>query len=266
MPLQCKDCRKFFSVRYGKVMQDSNLRSQTWLLALYALSTRLTGTSSLKLSRDLCVTQKRAWILAHRVRDAMCPADQLFSGPVEADETYVEGKEKNKRHYQRMEATDGPAGKAIVAGVREREMGRVTVRVVPDTVAVALVRMVMGHTEHGALVYTDEAKGYLPLKKRSYGYLSVKHSVSGFVCDQAHTNGMEPFWATLKRGYHGVYHSMDKGHLHLYVDELQTRHNERPKVTIDQVASLIRRMVGCRLSYKDLIADGPRAQRDRVAV
>jgi len=265
MPLRCKDCRKFFSVRYGTVMQDSNLGLQTWFLAFYLLTTGLKGTSSLKLRRDLGVTQKTAWFLAHRIREAMRQDDPRFSGPVEADETYIGGLEKNKHKDKRMKAAGGLVGKAIVAGVKDRETGQIAARVVPDTTSDSLVGMVQDHAEQGAMVYTDEAKGYLPLTGRGYGHESVKHTVSEYVRDKAHTNGMESHWATLKRGYHGVYHSMSHEHLHRYVAEFQCRHNERPKDTIVQMAELIRRKDGRRLTHRELIADGVRASRDRVA-
>lgn len=265
MPLRCKDCRRFFSVRYGTVMQDSNLGLQTWLLAFYLLTTGLKGTSSLKLRRDLGVTQKTAWFLAHRIREAMRQDYPLFAGPVEADETYVGGREKNRHRHKRMKAAEGPVEKSIVAGVRDRESGQVATRVVPDTTSDSLVGMVRDHAESGAMVYTDEAKSYLTLRKHGYGHEAVKHSVSEYVRGKAHTNGMESYRATLKRGYHGVYHSMSREHLDRYMAEFQCRHNERPKDTIVQMAELIRRMDGRRLTYRELIADGPSASRDRVA-
>lgn len=265
MPLLCNDCRKFFSVRYGTVMQDSNLGLLTWLLAFYLFPTGLKGTSSLKLRRDLEVAQKTVCFLAHRIREAMRQDDPLFSGPAEADETYVGGLKKNNHKDKRMKAPGGLVGRAIVAGVRDRESRQISARVVPDTTSDSLVGMVQDHAEHGAMVYTDEAKGYLPLRKHGYGREAAKHSVSEYVRDQARTSGMESHWATLKRSNHGVYHWMSHGLLHRYVDEFQCRHNERPQDTIVQMAELIRCMDGRELTYKELIAEGPRANRDRVA-
>ena len=193
-------------------------------------------------------------------------ADPLFSWPVEADETYVGGLEKSKHKDKRMKAAGGPVGKAIVAGASSRQSGQVAARVVPDTTSNSLVDMVQDHTEKGTMVYTDEAKGYLLLKKQRYGHEAVKHSVSTYVRDQAHTSGLESYWTMLNRGNHGVYHSMSHEHLHCCIDKFQSRHNERPKDTSVQIAELIRRVDGCRLTCRNLIADGPRASRDRVAM
>lgn len=261
MPWHCKDCRKYFSVKYGTVMQSSKLGCQTWLLALYLMMTDLKGKSSLKLHRDLGVTQKTAWHLAHRLREAMSTEDFLFCGPVEADETYVGGLEKNKHRDKRMKAAGGPVGKAIVAGVKDRCSNRVSARVVPDTKAVTLVGMILDHAEKGTIVFTDEAKGYLPLRRHGYGHSAVKHSVGEYVDGMAHTNGMESFWAMLKRGYHGTYHQMSKEHLHRYVSEFSHRHNARPLDTEDQMAKMVRRMDNRTLTYWELTRDGTHARR-----
>ena len=261
MPWHCKDCRKYFSVKYGTVMQSSKLGMQTWLLALFLMMTGLKGTSSLKLHRDLGVRQATAWHMAHRIREGMKTEDFAFCGPVEADETYVGGLEKNKHKDKRMKAAGGPVGKAIVAGVKDRCSNRVSARVVPDTTSDSLVGMVADHAEKGTLVFTDEAKGYLPLRKKGYGHRSVKHSVGQYVDGMAHTNGMESFWAMLKRGYHGTYHQMSPEHLHRYVSEFSHRHNVRPQDTEDQMAKMVMRMDHKTLPYKELIRDGTRARR-----
>lgn len=263
MPFRCreKECGKKFSVRTGTVMESSKMGHQTWVFAIYIVMTNLKGVSSMKLHRDLGIGQKAAWFLLHRLSEAMAAEDFMFSGPVEADETYVGGLEKNKHQHKRMKAAGGPAGKAIVAGVKDRGTGRVAARVVPDTTADTLVGVVADHAEKGALVLTDEAKGYLPLKGRGYGHKSVKHSVGQYVDGMAHTNGMESFWSMLKRGYHGTYHQISHEHLDRYVAEFSHRHNERPKDTIDQMGSLVRGMDNKRLTYEALIADGPHARR-----
>ncbi len=259
MPFRCKDCRKHFSVKTGTVMADSKLSCQTWLLAVYLFNTGLKGVSSMKLHRDLGVTQKTAWHLAHRIREGMKVDDFLFVGPVEADETYVGGLERNKHQHKRMKAAGGPSGKAIVAGVRERTTGRVAAGVVADTKAATLTAVVTDHTERESVVFTDEAPGYLPLNRAGYKHHAVTHSTGRWVDGMAHTNGLESFWALLKRGYQGTYHHISPEHLHRYIAEFQHRHNERPKNTIQQMADAFSMMEDKLLTYDRLTAEGVQA-------
>ncbi len=250
-PFRCYDCRFDFSVKTRTVMEGSNLSLSKWALAIFLLTTNLKGVSSMKLHRDLGVTQKTAWHLAHRIRQAWQTGDGLFSGPVEADETFVGGLEKNKHASKKQRAGRGPVGKAIVAGVRDRNTGQVSATVVSSTDRPTLQGFVGAHTADGAMVYTDEHAGYQGLP---FPHETVGHRVSEYVRDQAHTNGMESFWATLKRGYMGTYHQMSAKHLDRYVDEFAGRHNDRPSDTVDQVSHIAQGMVGKRLRYQDLIA------------
>ena len=132
MPFRCRDCRKRFSVRTGTVLQSSKLGYQTWAVAIYLLTTSLKGVSSMKLHRDLNITQKSAWHLAHRLREMWQNRDGgLFTGPVEADETFVGGKAKNMHRAQRERLTGrGGSDKTAVAGVRDRATKRVRAAVV----------------------------------------------------------------------------------------------------------------------------------------
>lgn len=264
MPFRCKDCRKHFSVKYGTIMQGSPLGVQTWLLAVYLLTTGLKGTSSLKLRRDLGVTQKTAWYLAHRIRVAMDWDGGLFAGPVEADETYVGSREKNKHARKRTSKGGRSSTKAVVAGVRDRSTGRVSARHVPDASTASLAGFVADSAEPGSEVFTDEWRSYLPLPRMGFGHQSVAHNVGQYVDGMAHTNGIESFWAMLKRGYHGTYHQMSREHLHRYVSEFEGRHNARPDDTEKQMAGIVEAMEGKLLPYRELIADGPHA-KDRMA-
>ena len=255
MTHRCKDCRKWFSVRTGTMMECSRLGLQTWVIAVYLLNTDLKGQSSMKLHRDLGVTQKTAWHLAHRIREAWEDnGSSLFAGPVEADETYIGGKRKNMSNAKRKAlAGRGPVGKAAVVGVKDRATNEVRARHVENTDAPSVAGFVVENTAPGATAYTDEARAYNVLAT-VYDHEAVKHSVGEYVRGMAHTNGIESLWSMLKRGYQGTYHHFSAKHLQRYVTEFAGRHNLRNADTLDQMAALVRGMVGKRLRYRELVA------------
>ncbi len=252
LPFRCrsKGCEAPFSVKYGTFMQSSKITYQEWLYALYLVATNLKGVSSMKLHRELKRTQKTAWHAAHRIRKVLDQGLPLFSGPVEVDETYVGGKRRNISASKRKMATGrGPSGKVAVAGIRDRATNKVKAKVVPNTMSETLGGFVIGNVIPGTRIYTDNATAYTHLPNHA----SVKHSVREYVQGSIHTNGIESFWATLKRAHKGTFHRLSAKHLHRYVDEFVGRHNMRELDTLDQMALLAEKMTGSQLRYKDLV-------------
>ncbi len=261
MTHRCRECegKPRFSLKTGNIMEGSKLGYQTWAIAIYLVMTGLKGVSSMKLHRDLEITQKSAWHLAHRLRKAFEEGHPLFSGPVEADETYMGGERKNmsnakRRAFREAGSPRGPVDKTAVVGVKDRASNEIRARVVQRTDAPHVAGFVAEHAKIGATVYTDEAAVYRVLKPW-YAHESVNHSASEYVRGAAHTNGMESFWAMLKRGYQGTFHKFSPKHLDRYVAEFSGRHNVRDADTVAQMGAMARGMIGKRLRYADLIAD-----------
>ena len=248
MPYRCRSCRKRFSVRHGTAMESTKLGFQTWVVAIYLLATGLKGTSSMKVHRDLDITQKSAWHLAHRIRQSFATHSDLFEGPVELDEAYFGGREKNKHADQKLHAGRGTVGKTIVAGARDHETKLIRAKVVPGTRKATIQGFASDHVKDDAEVFTDDLKSYEGIPNRK----AVQHSVGEYVNAQAHINGMESFWSMMKRGYMGTYHRMSPAHLQRYVNEFSGRHNQRSADTELQMRMMAQGLVGKRLRYKDL--------------
>ena len=256
---RCRGCRSRFSTRTGTILADSNIGYRDWALAIYLVLTNLKGVSSMKLHRDLGVTQKTAWFMLHRIREAMTDRQsEPFAGPVEADETYIGGKARNMSAKRRAAVNPKPGRdtghKVPVVGVKDRTSNRVSARPVADVSASSLTGMIAETVEPGARVFTDEWRSYRPLASLGYCHERVQHGTREFVRGDAHTNGIESLWSMFKRGYMGTYHKMSRAHLHRYVNEFTGRHNIRPLDTAEQMGSIVDGMVGRRLRYDELIA------------
>ncbi len=234
-------------------MESSRIPLQKWAIAIYLLCTNLKGISSLKMHRELGISQKSAWFMVHRIREGLgLPEDEArFHESVEADEAYMGRKESNKHASKKLRRGRGSVGKTPVFGIKARNTGQVYARTVDSTDRETLHRLINKHVRKGHHIYTDEAVAYKKL--HGYRHKSVKHSVGQYVDDMAHTNGMESFWAMLKRGYHGTYHKMSPKHLDRYCNEFAGRHNIRELDTIEQMEEVVRQMNGRVLTYDNLV-------------
>ena len=202
MPYWCSDCRSYFSVRTGTPMSHSKVPLRKWAIAIYLCLTSLKSVSSMKLHRDIGVSQPAAWYMLMRIREAWNSETASFAGPVEVDETYFGGKRKNMPKYKREQLSGrGPAGKTAVVGAKDRGTNQVSAKVVADTKAGTLQDFVTERTEDDAIVYTDDATAYNGLPRRRE---SVRHSAAEYVRGQAHTNGIESFWNGLSQYTSGV--------------------------------------------------------------
>ena len=255
MPYWCSDCRSYFSVRTGTALSHSRVPLRKWAIAIYLELTSLKSVSSMKLHRDIGVRQATAWFMLHRIRQAWSTTDDggPFTGPVEVDEAYMGGRRANMSNAKRKTLEGrGPVGKTAIVGIKDRASNKVRAKVVENTDAATLQGFVIDHAAPGAQVYTDEAAAYQSLP---FPHETVKHSVAEYVRDQAHTNGVESFWATLKRAHKGVFHKMSPKHLNRYVQEFAGKHNCREEGTAAQMAAVAAGLIGKRLMYKQLVAD-----------
>ena len=230
-------------------MESSNLTLRKWVIALYLLSTNLKGVSSMKLHQDLGITQKTAWMMAQKIRECWLEDQSPLTGQIEVDETFIGGRRRNKHANKKRKGEWGIAGKAVVVGAKQRG-GVVRAEHLSSTTKSDLQDFVARTVAAGSKVYTDEHPSYRGMP--SVEHEAVMHSVGGYVQGQVHTNGVESFWAMLKRGYMGTYHHMRLKHLHRYVSEFAGRANVRDFDTLTEMAMLAYGMVGKRLRYDDL--------------
>jgi transposase-like protein/DNA-directed RNA polymerase subunit RPC12/RpoP len=241
---KCKACRKQFTVTVGTIFEDSHVPLHKWLLAIDLLCSSKKGISTHQLHRQLGLTYKSAWFVAHRIRYAMgqSPLIDKLQGIVEADETYIGGKAHGVRGRGALNKT--PVFALVERGgkVRSFKTERVT--------ANNLKGMIRQHVAKDSTIMTDEFLAYKGLGKEFAGHQTVNHGSGEYVNGNAHTNSVEGYFSILKRGINGIYQHVSNKHLSLYLNEFNFRYNARQLDDSSRTILAIMETKGKRLMLK----------------
>jgi transposase-like protein len=251
-----------FTLKTGTVMEDSPIGLDKWLMAMWMVVNCKNGVSSYEIHRSLGVTQKTAWFLDHRIRLMLghAPQEKMggSGGAVEVDEAFIGGEPKNwhlSKRASRKRFTESEAKakseKVAVVGLLDRDARQVRANVVPNVTRETLQDAILANIEGNSTVYTDAAKAYSNLKALDYIHETVNH-LEEYVRGDVHTNGLENFWALLKRGLKGTYVAVEPFHLDRYVTEQVFRYNNRKLTDAGRFDLAVKGMVGRRLTFAEL--------------
>jgi transposase-like protein len=264
----CYGCKKQFSLKVGTIFEDSPITLDKWMMVMWMLANCKNGVSSYEISRSIAVTQKTAWFMLHRIREAMktpqtAKLGSNEGGEVEVDEAYIGAKVKNMHKSRRVKIqkelsqipawknTTRYAGKTPIMGMFDRNSREIRAKVVPNTRRETLQREILGSIEHGSRVYTDQAVAYDTLKTQ-YIHETVNHA-DEYVRGQVHTNCLENFWSLTKRNLAGTYVAVEPFHLDRYLDEQMFRFNNRAnKDDAQRFTKVLSQVAGKRLTYAEL--------------
>jgi transposase-like protein len=252
---RCNQCKEDFTIRTGTIFERSHIPLHKWIYTMYLLVTARKGISSLQLSKEIGITQKSAWFMLHRLREACGENFEKLAGIVEVDETYIGGLSKNMHKHKREKAITGGGVKDKTAILAMRERGGRTIAIpVGRTDKETVHAIINERIEAGSRLHTDEAAVYRGLGGE-YEHESINHKTGEFVRDDVTTNGVESVFAVMKRGIDGVYHHVSAKHLARYVDEFSFRLNDGnvKRHTVERIDSMIDGTSGKRLTYKVLI-------------
>jgi transposase-like protein len=263
----CNGCKKQFTVKVGTIFEDSPMGLDKWMTAVWMICNCKNGISSYEIHRALGITQKSAWFMLHRIREAMKDGSIVKmggsdGGPVEVDETFV-GPNPKKMHAERrlkVKRITKDLSKAIVFGMLDRDTRQVRAKVVPNVKRETLQNEILNHISGGSTVYSDGYQAYDRLAAEQFIHETVNH-IHEYVRGQVHTQGIENFWSLLKRGLRGTYVAVEPFHLDRYVSEQVFRFNNRATkdnalTDEDRFTLAMSQIVGRRLTYTQLTGQG----------
>ena len=249
----CKDCRKPFSVTVGTVMERSHVPLSKWNLATQFMASSKKGMSALQLQRLLGTNYETAWFLFHRLREATTSGRGPLGGEgrvVEVDETYVGGKEANKHAHKRLAKYDHLGGKQAVVALVERG-GEVRSFHVANVTSKTLRPIIVKNASRKSHLMTDGARMYPAIGEEFAAHSSVNHAAGEYVREGFHhSNTVESYFAILKRGVYGSFHSISEAHLHRYLSEFDFKYSTRQMSDVDRAELLTKGAAGKRLTYR----------------
>jgi len=285
------ECYKKFTVTTGTIYENTKISLRTWFAAMYLLTAHKKGISSHQVARDLHITQRTAWFVLHRIREMLKEKNpQALKGIVEADETFVGGKNKNRHKHKKIENSQGRSSKdkkpvlgivqkktfeiverphKVITGktVKEKVIitpSRIICQVIDDTEAITLQTIVTLNVESDTIVVSDAYKSYIGLEL-TYNHIRVKHTEGDYkTTGEHHTNTIEGYWTLLKRSYVGIYHYMSPKHLQRYCDEMSYRYNTINLKDCFRFEQAIGKAENARLTYKNLIGNGKKGKEESL--
>jgi transposase len=219
----CDSCGNHYHPTAGTIFHKSPTPLKLWFFAMLLMTASKNGVSAKELERQIGVTYKCAWRMAHQIRKLMNENPSLLQGIVEADETYIGGRRPGKRGR-------GAAGKTAVIGLLERG-GSVIAKAVTNVKTKTVIPNISDNVQPGSTIVTDELPSYRRLPNFGFKHETVNHSTKEWVRAHVHTNSIEGFWSQLKRSINGTFHHVSKKHLQKYVNEFSYRYNRRKSET-----------------------------------
>jgi len=251
---KCGECRKQFTVRIGTILGESHIELRKWLMAIHLMTSSKKGINSHQIAREVGITQKNAWFLCHRIREAMWqePMSGLLKGTVEADETYVGAR---KPRFKGTSKQGRGTSKKPVMVLVERD-GNARSIPIEKADSATLKGEVRKHVDRSAQIVTDDWNPYCGLNRGFAGHEVVCHATGEYARKRGdglpvNMNTAESSFALLKRGHYGTFHRFSRKHTHRYCDEFGFRWDRRKASDGERMVSAIRGAEGKQLMYRD---------------